>query len=137
MTSADFLAFYPQFEGPIPAPVLESYVTLANARFEDFLEDAEEARRLFIAHKLTLWAKTSPAALDATGSSGSVTLSSLSSAGDVARINGKKVENISVTYSSGSSRASSSSLEDLPETLYGIQLLALLRRFARPWYVPG
>ena len=34
MTTADFLAFYPQFDGVFPGIVLDSYVSLANARFD-------------------------------------------------------------------------------------------------------
>ncbi len=133
MTSEDFLAFYPQFSDPIPALVLEAYVTQANARFEDFLEDAEEARRLYTAHKLTLWAKTVPAA---SGEGTETTLSSLSSAGDGTRISGKRVENVSVTYSSGISASSSGDFEDLTETIYGKQLLSLLKLFSFPRYIP-
>ena len=133
MTSEEFLAFYPQFAGPIPALVLEAYVTQANARFEEFLEDAEEARRLYTAHKLTLWAKAVPASSD----SGSViSLVSLSSAGDGTRISGKRVENVSVTYSSGTSSSASGSFEDLEETVYGKQLLSLLKLFSFPRYIP-
>ena len=133
MTSEEFLAFYPQFAGPIPALVLEAYVTQANARFEEFLEDAEEARRLYTAHKLTLWAKAVPASSD----SGSViSLVSLSSAGDGTRISGKRVENVSVTYSSGTSSSSSNTFEDLEETVYGKQLLSLLKLFSFPRYIP-
>ena len=60
MTTADFLAFYPQFDGVYPDIVLDSYVSLANARFDEYGEDTEEARRLYTAHKLTLYAKTVP-----------------------------------------------------------------------------
>ena len=139
MTSADFLAFYPQFAGPIPPRVLSNYVDLANARFDEFAEDAEEARRLYIAHKLTLWAKTMPAT-DGESESGisAITTSALATAGDGTRITGKRVENVSVTYASGASSGSSGSaaFEDLYQTLYGQQLISLLKLFSYPRYVP-
>ena len=136
MTTADFLAFYPQFDGVYPGIVLDSYVSLANARFDEYGEDTEEARRLYTAHKLTLYAKTVPSRGEdvAAGSS----YSSLASAGDGARVTSKRVENVAVTYSSGggSSSAAGSGLEDLTETEYGLQLLGLIRRFAYSRYVP-
>ena len=58
MTQADFTAFYPQFTGFTPAVVLTTYIAQANGRFSSFApEDAEEARRLYTAHRLTLYAR--------------------------------------------------------------------------------
>ena len=57
MTQAEFTAFYPQFAGFTPAVVLTAYLRQANARFSAFAEeDAEGARRLYTAHKLTMYA---------------------------------------------------------------------------------
>ena len=135
MTAESFLTFYPQFTGAFPSAVLDSYITLANARFDEFGEDTEEARRLYVAHKLTLYAKTSPVVTPESGSS--VSLSSLASSGEASTVSSKRVENVSVTYASGSSSSSSSSsLADLSETEYGKQLLSLLRLFSFPRYVP-
>ncbi len=135
MTSADFLAFYPQFTGAFPSIVLESYITLANARFGEFGEDTEEARRLYIAHKLTLYARTAPPASGEGG--GTISLSSLASSGDGATITSKRVENVAVTYAAKSSSSESAfGLEDLTETEYGKQLLSLLRLHTFPRYVP-
>ena len=136
MTTADFLAFYPQFDGVYPDIVLDSYVSLANARFDEYGEDTEEARRLYTAHKLTLYAKTVPSRGEDVSAGSSY--SSLASAGDGARVTSKRVENVAVTYSSGggSSSAAGSGLEDLTETEYGLQLLGLIRRFAYSRYVP-
>ena len=53
MTADAFLAFYPQFDHVFPEIVVSSYVEEANLRFEDFGADAEAARRLYIAHRLT------------------------------------------------------------------------------------
>lgn len=136
MTTADFLAFYPQFDGVFPGIVLDSYVSLANARFDEYGEDTEEARRLYTAHKLTLYAKTVPSHGEDVSAGSSY--SSLASAGDGARVTSKRVENVAVTYSSGggSSSAAGSGLEDLTETEYGVQLLGLIRRFSYSRYVP-
>ncbi len=136
MILADFLPFYPQFNGAFPAVVLEAYVGLANARFDEFGEDMEEARRLYVAHKLTMYAKTAPAGSGEGG--GAVSFSSLASAGDGASVTSKRVENVAVTYSAGSSSSSSSlsGLEDLGETEFGKQLLGLIRLHSFPRYVP-
>lgn len=138
MTAADFLAFYPQFQSVIPEVVLSAYVDSANLRFSDFDADAEEARRLFVAHKLTLYARAVPAQADDAHGGSSASYSSLSAAGDSAKITSKKVDGVAVTYASGSSSsaASSSSLADLSETVFGSQLLTLLRLYAYTRYVP-
>ena len=135
MILADFLAFYPQFNGAFPAVVLEAYVGLANARFDEFGEDMEEARRLYVAHKLTMYAKTVPAGSGEGG--GAVSFSSLASAGNGANVTSKRVENVAITYSTGGASSSSASgLQDLTETEYGKQLLSLLRLHMFPRYVP-
>ncbi|MBQ6400521.1 MAG: DUF4054 domain-containing protein, partial [Clostridia bacterium] len=88
MSAAEFLAIYPQFTSVIPEAVLSAYVDSANLRFTDFGTDAPEARRLYTAHKLTLYAKTMPAAFSDASSSGSAsgTYASLASAGDGSKI---------------------------------------------------
>ena len=134
MTLAEFTAFYPQFAGFTPAVVLNAYVAQANERFSDFSgSDAEEARRLFAAHRLTLYARTalpdgvtpSKAAIAAAGQAQQ-------------KIASKKVGEVAVTYSSGASSSVSVStdLADLPETSFGLQLLSLLRLYGRSVYVP-
>ena len=136
MTLAEFIAFYPQFTDFTPSIVPETYVVQANDRFSEFGEDTEEARRLYVAHKLTLYAQT---ALPA-GSAAS--LADLASAGEKRQqISSKKVGEVSVTYSSSSSSSSSSdtassTLADLSETTYGLQLLSLIRLHRMPMYVP-
>lgn len=134
MTVSDFLAFYPQFTGAFPEPVVSAYAESAGLRFDEFGEDAEEARRLYVAHRLTLYAKTMPLSPDA--GSGEVSFSALASAGDGTRISSRKVDDVAVTYASGASASGSTGLADLSETLYGQQLLALLRVHALPRYVP-
>ena len=134
MTLAEFTAFYPQFAGITPAVVLNACVAQANERFSDFSgSDAEEARRLFAAHRLTLYARAalpdgvtpSKAAIAAAGQAQQ-------------KIASKKVGEVAVTYSSGASSSVSVStdLADLPETSFGLQLLSLLRLYGRSVYIP-
>ena len=136
MTLAEFTAFYPQFIGFTPSIAPETYVAQANDRFSEFGEDTEEARRLYVAHKLTLYAQT------ALPAGSSVSLSDLASAGEKRQqVSSKKVGEVSVTYSTSSSSSSasvtaSSTLADLSETTYGLQLLSLIRLHRMPMYVP-
>ena len=134
MTLAEFTAFYPQFAGFTPAVVLNAYIAQANERFSDFSgSDAEEARRLYAAHRLTLYARTalpdgvtpSKAAIAAAGQAQQ-------------KVASKKVGEVAVTYSSGASSSVSVStdLADLTETSFGLQLLSLLRLYGRSVYVP-
>ena len=134
MTAEDFTAFYPQFAGFTPAVVLSEYLSQANARFGDFGEDANEARRLYTAHKLTLWAITAvpsgtvltPAALAAAGKGQSTS-----------QIASKKVGDVQVSYAAATSLSAKAAtdLADLTETEYGLQLLTLLREHNRPMYI--
>ena len=133
MTAADFLAFYPQFS-IIPEAVLSAYVEAASLRFDEFDEDAKEARRLYTAHKLTLYARAMPPSSEAQG--GVASFSALASSGDSAKVTSKKVDDVSVTYSSGTSASAATGLADLTETTYGLQLLTLLRLHSFPRYVP-
>ena len=126
------MAFYPQFEDVFPGIVVSSYVEEANLRFSDFGEDAEAARRLYVAHRLTLYAKTMPATVGA----GAASYSQLASAGDGSRITSKKVDGVAVTYSDGSSASESSELMDFTETIYGMQLLSFIRMYSYTRYIP-
>ena len=134
MTQEAFVAFYPQFAGFTPAEVLSAYVSQANRRFSAYdPEDAEEARRLYAAHKLTLYARTSlPDGIPPDRAR-------IAEAGQAKqRVAGKKAGEVSVTYAAGASSAFSLSAEtaDLAETDFGLQLLALVSRYRRPVYVP-
>ena len=134
MTESEFISYYPQFAGFTPAFVLSSCIVQANARFSAFTaEDAEEARRLYAAHKLTLYART------ALPDSIAATKAQIAAAGQPPqRITGKKAGEVSVTYAAGASPASSAStaLADLPETTFGLQLLSLIRLYSRSVYIP-
>ena len=145
MTSAEFTAFYPQFAGFTPAVVLDGYIRQANTRFSAFAEeDAEEARRLYTAHKLTMYARaalpdgvlSAPSIVAAPHcGDGSFQVTSESSeqpsqratilrptkaqiaaAGQAQqKIASKKVGEVAVTYSSGASSSSVSVSTDLAD----------------------
>ena len=135
MTQVEFTAFYPQFAGFTPAIVLSTYIAQANARFGTFQpEYAEEARRLYAAHRLTMYARV--ALPDGTTPS----KAAIAAAGQAQqKIASKKVGEVSVTYATGASSASvsaSSDLADLTENSFGLQLLSLLRLYSMTRYVP-
>ena len=134
LTQSAFLAFYPQFSSFTPGIVLTEYLAQANARFSDFGEDAEEARRLFTAHKLTLYA----AACLPEGAA--ATKEQIAASGRSARqaVSSKKVGEVAISYSTESLAAASAStgLSDLKETAFGLQLLSLLRLHTFPEYIP-
>ena len=134
MTLSEFTAFYPQFAGFTPAVVPNTYIAQANERFTAFTPaDAEEARRLFVAHRLTLWART------ALPEGAQPSRAAVAAAGQAQqKIASKKVGEVAVTYSSGASSSVSVStdLADLTETTFGLQLLSLIRLYDLPVYVP-
>ena len=134
MTREAFTAFYPQFAGFTPVAVLDEYIGQANRRFSAFApEDAEEARRLYAAHKLTLYARA------ALPENVPPDMARIAEAGQAKqRVAGKRAGEVSVTYAAGASSALSLSAEtaDLAETDFGLQLLALVSRYRRPVYVP-
>ena len=132
---SEFTAFYPQFAGFTPAIVMTAYFAQANARFSSFTpEDAEEARRLYTAHRLTMYARV--ALPDGTTPS----KAAIAAAGQAQqKIASKKAGEVSVIYATGASSASvsaSSDLADLTETSFGLQLLSLLRLYSRSVYMP-
>ena len=135
MTQAEFTAFYPQFAGFTPVVVMTEYIRQANKRFSAFsAEDAEEARRLYTAHKLTMYARV------ALPDGVTPTKAQIAAAGQAQqKIASKKVGEVAVTYSSGASSSSVSvktDLADLTETDFGLQLLALIKMYGRSVYVP-
>ena len=133
ITQASFLAFYPQFTAFTPGVVLTEYLAQANARFSDFGADADEARRLLVAHRLTLYAQT------CLPEGSSATKEQIARAGSVHRqeVSSKKVGEVSVSYSETSGAGgASTNLADLKETTYGLQLLSLLRLYGFARYIP-
>ena len=132
MTEEEFTAFYPQFAGFTPAIVMETYIGQANERFGFFTEsDAEEARRLYTAHRLTMYARTALPAGTAPSRE------AIATAGfGYQKVASKKVGEVSVTYASGTNSAVSTDQADLAETPYGLQLLSMLKIYGRSVYVP-
>ena len=130
---SDFTAFYPQFEGFTPETVVAEYLRQANARFSDFGIDADEARRLFTAHRLTLYSRTA-----LPEGSASPTYAVLASAGEKrSEVSSKKVGEVQVSYSTAASASgTAASFADLPETVYGLQLLSLIRLYRTTRYIP-
>ena len=103
MTAEEFLAFYPQFSFFSPGAVLPEYVRQANARFGDFGTDAEEARRLFTAHKLTLYS----AACLPEGVTPAPAVIAAAGRGAMQEVASKKAGEVSVSYDTSSSAAGS------------------------------
>ena len=134
MTAEDFLAFYPQFSSFSPGVVLPEYVRQANARFGDFGTDAEEARRLFTAHKLTLYS----ASCLPEGAAPVPAVIASAGRGAMQEIASKKAGDVSISYNTSSSVSASvtTGFSDLKETVYGLQLLSLLRLHGRTRYIP-
>ena len=138
ITAVSFLSFYPQFSCFADSAALSEYLRQANARFGDFGEDTDEARRLYMAHKLTLYAASclpegeepttagggsfvgsevtgneqSPqwGAATIDGAERRYTMAQLSAAGRGAlqEVSSRKVGEVSVTYSETSSDSSAS-----------------------------
>ena len=132
MTEASFLSWYPQFESFAPAFVLRETVSRASGMFAGMEpEDAEEARRLYTAHRLTLYTLTRP-------EENSPTIRAAAEAGKSAlqRVSSRKVGDVTVAYALSTAAAQAAGLADLAETAYGIQLLTLLRLYTGTRYVP-
>lgn len=122
MTTEYFLGFYPQFAG-VTEFVLEEFVNDANLRFADCLDAAEKARRLYVAHELTLWAQTYLPTEDGQMPS----MRALASSGVAAQSLSKSVGGVSVSRSEGSGVNSISGYGELKQTAFGVQLIELLK----------
>ena len=109
MTVEELLDFYPRVR-TLPPSVLEHYTSMANARFEFLGADAEEARRLFAAHCLTMYRRASETE-------------------DPRLPLTKKVGNVSISYKAEDMKGSGLAL-----TVFGRQLRMLLR--CTTTYVP-
>lgn len=124
MTVQEFIDFYPQF-GAMPNIVMSEYVKLANLRFFDCFDAAEEARRLYIAHKLTLYAQTY--AEPQTGDADPTSMAIISGSGVSAQALSKSVGGVSVSKSEGSALSSIDGFGELKQTEFGLQLIGLLK----------
>ena len=132
MTEAGFLSWYPQFASFTPAAVLRETVSRAGNLFSGMEpEDADEARRLYTAHRLTLYELTRP-------EEGNSTVRAAAEAGKTAlqKVSSRKVGDVTVAYALSTAAAQAAGLADLAETAYGIQLLGLLRLYTGTRYVP-
>ncbi len=134
LSQSDFLAFYPQFSSFSQGVVLTEYLRQANARLSDFGEDAEEARRLFVAHKLTLYSASTPPE----GVTPTPAVIATAGRGAMQEVASKKVGEVSISYDTSSSVSGSVStaLADLAKTVYGLQLLSLIRMYGFAQYIP-
>ncbi len=124
MTRNLFLSLYPQFAEGLPAAVTDWYLDLANARFDVFGPEAEHARALYLAHRLTLYARAKPGEGGGIASGGALPQ----------RITGKRVGDVSVTWSAAAPAAAA--FPDLTETAFGLELLSLIRMHSRSRYIP-
>lgn len=134
MTTEAFCAFYPQFSGVNPV-VINEYVEQSNLRFNDFEESAEEARRLYVAHKLTLYAQTYTE--NPEGTPAAMAMARLSGSGVAAQVLSKSVGGVSVSKSEGSAISSISGFAEWKQTAFGLQLITLAKMvYAGGIYVP-
>ena len=124
MTSEEFVAFYPQFN-ICPELVIDEYVKQSNVRFKDFKDAAEEARRLYVAHKLTLYSQTYTEVPE--GASRASGMASLRGAGVAAQALSKSVGGVSVSKSEGSAVNSISGYGEWKQTEFGLQLITLAK----------
>ena len=135
MTSSCFLSFYPQFSS-FPEIVITTYIDQANARFDEFCDAAEEARRLYVAHKLTLYAQTyAPAPTE--GTNPAVVMSKVAGAGVSAQALSKSVGGVSVSKSEGSATSGLTGYAEWKQTEFGLQLIGLAKiAYAGGRYIP-
>lgn len=132
MTEQEFTTFYPQFGNFSPAVVLSTYLEQANARFGSFAAaDRDEARRLYTAHKLTLYARS------ALPEGATPTPAMIAASGEMRQVASKKVDDVEVRFSNGTSSGSAAAtgFGDLAETSFGLQLLSLLRMYHMTKYI--
>ena len=128
MTYADFIAFYPQFS-EVPYAVAHFHVDQANLRFDDLLESTEEARMLYVAHKLTMYARSY--------APDGASMSKLTDTGSSAQVLSKSVGGVSVSRQETSGTSSISGWNEWKQTIYGVQLISLCKLYmAGGLYVP-
>ena len=130
MTRETFLAFYPQFSS-VPQVVIDEYISQSEKRFGDFEDMTEEARRLYVAHKLTLYAQTYAEISQQTPTA--MGMKKLSGAGVAAQALSKSVGGVSVSKSEGSAVAGISGFAEWKQTEYGLQLISLARMMSPVW----
>ena len=135
MTVEQFVSFYPQFAG-FPDIVVTTFVDQANARFDEFADAAEEARRLYTAHKLTLYAQTY-VPMSSGVEDMRVLMARISGAGVSAQALSKSVGGVSVSKSEGSATSGLSGYAEWKQTEFGLQLIGLAKiAYAGGRYIP-
>lgn len=127
MTRADFIEFYPQFAA-MPEDVCNEYIRQAELRFGDFEDMTDEARRLYVAHKLTLYAQTY--AEIAGGTPIAAGMKKLAGSGVAAQALSKTVGGVSVSKSEGSAVQGISGFAEWKQTEFGLQLIGLARIYS-------
>ena len=124
MTKEAFLSFYPQFS-IVPEVVIDEYVEQSNNRFEDFEDSKDEARLLYIAHKLTMYAQSFLPELE--GMPANIGMSALQSSGVSAQALSKSVGGVSVSKSEGAGVSSIAGFGEWKQTVFGLQLITLCK----------
>ena len=120
----------------MPHVVIETYAEQSNVRFDEFADAAEEARRLYIAHKLTLYAQTY-APRPGSGENESTIMARISGAGVSAQALSKSVGGVSVSKSEGSATSGLSGYAEWKQTEFGLQLIGLAKTaYAGGRYIP-
>ena len=132
MTESSFLAFYPQFTCFSQGVVLPEFLRQANARFADFGEDAEEARRLYTAHRLILYASAMPPE-NRESDLGALVQAAREALQEIAS---EKVGEVAVSYASSKTASTATGFKDLETTVYGLQLLSLLKQYGFSKFFP-
>lgn len=132
LTAESFLAFYPQFSPYARSVVLSEYLRQANARFADFGADAEEARRLLVAHRLTMHAASS---LPEGAESSQAALAEAARSA-LQTIVSRRVGEVSVSYAGILASSASAGFRELQATPFGLQLLSLLKQYGFSRYLP-
>lgn len=127
MTRDDFLAFYPQF-ATVPEVVCNEYIRQAELRFGDFEDMTDEARRLYVAHKLTLYAQTYAEVPQ--GTSAVAGMKKLAGSGVAAQALSKTVGGVSVSKSEGSALQGIAGFAEWKQTEFGLQLISLARIYS-------
>ena len=120
-TLEDFLPFYPQFIN-VPPVVLNEYIRQANLLPGDVWDEwLPEGRRLYVAHKCTLYLRTTVP----DGASNDAVAAAGTAQGTYAS---KSVGGVSVSYGANAATAGIEGWGDLKETEFGIQFLSIARR---------
>lgn len=121
-TVSDFLTYYPQFEGVVPAPVLQMYVDQAIACIQKSRWHAQwkNGLTLYIAHHCTLWLLgNAPAGSDA---------ATVAAAGMVqGTVSSKSVDGVSISYAQSGAQSDLTGWGSYKETIYGEQFATIAR----------